>query len=676
MTWGFIRRSHLLCWVPLALATCSSRPVVVTPVRAPASSEEECKADLLRILKADEELKADVDRGLVRYRKFDDETTRAVGTSSSGKARHIYRVLDSSKWNKIIRYKVTQPIRDMLMRMNGHVLPVAAFDEAPIAFAWARAAYGRANEHALALIPDFDASTGASSVTTDLMNLVAKTKAYQKEMDAIVADVADITMEIQAIERLMKEDKAWAPEGYVIDIPMFSTPDTGLPGIYRETYMSRVDAAHRLGNLRGQLAAAQARMYFDGESGVLWKPWTYVKSNTSTLRMRAYDQGVALLKLRTYYNLLKAEQRKARGKALPTEYESFLKSIEDMLDTSGAQWKVEFRPPDWVQRKIRYIQLTDEAWSLFFKKIPKMAENRTVKMVKNFVDSLTDEEKRNLGLNRLSLTTGLERIKSTRFVSIFIAGSTLIGGGAAIDADEYTIEPVKNFVFAVFADYMKRNSCIYADTEDDFIKCTAEYLRYKFSNKSYKGKLNIREILMENGKLADPDVALALADLMDKRLNVVRERQSDQALSEVITSLLSNKSMLTETFRTRLIEADDEEWFRDKLTNPDPVKGYLSSRFPLAFEQKEVQNLIKLVLDNEDEEVRNAAYTRIRFLSDKTVAGNKRERPGGAELAGELRDLMEKHAEYKNSQSVSQEALETVEQAAAGALQDLAPAKE
>jgi|GEM_PF-1692617 len=641
---------------------------------------DSCKVTVRRLLAADKKLKADVARGVIRYQKWEDEALLKFGKVTNDKTRKLFEVVPANRWNDTLRNTIRERERNWLMKFNGHVMPVAAFDEAPIAFAWAKAAYGKASygevvkgkaapnvelafERGMGLLADFDPVTGDSAIMKDLHALVAQAKRYKLEMEDLVTDAADISMEIEVLKKITK-DQNWPAEGYVVDIPKFKKPEDGSPGFYREAFMNWNQAKRRLADRQAELHDLRSgfRGQFEGE---IFKPWTYrFKERAGTIRSRAYEQQAILLKLRTYYNLLRTQERQQFSKKMPKEYEKFAKSVQKMLSEDGKEWKADLQPPEWAKQKMRVAQISEESWAIFFKRLPKIRDNQSFQAISEFIgalraNKLTSDEVKDLGLNRVPINASL--LRRLRPIQIVVAGIGSFQGLSMLSeyaSSSETVGVIKNFTTSLFAEYITRNRCIQTEDWELFKVCGGEYILTRFPAKQLRAQGKM-DTLFDGRTIKDPEIQAAVQALMKARRDwfgdTLTLAKDESKVKEGVGFAFEDDATSLEAKRMNLVSTLDDAWFKREISAPG---GYMAARFPIAFQGKirdaetGVEGTVQALIEQSitDLDARPVIYLTISKVTE------------GKDLANELRDLLEKHDTFLNDHANSEGARQRVKE--------------
>lgn len=687
MDWGSPRAWTSLALVGTLTGCASSSPgrfPANTPAGDPAAGvaaaandpNAACAAVLAKALSSDAlanepKLRADVDRGLKRYSVEDAPQTRAAGEKVEAVTRRLYKVLPPTKWDTLLRKQIGERMRNWLMVANSHAGPWAALNEKPIAYAWAKAAYGEAGDAGLALLPNFDAATGANDLTKDLMALVTKVKSYQADLESLVNAASDTAMEIEVLERIVKE-KEWPTNGFVVDIPAFRQGNE--PKFNRAVYPDLGKANKRLIALRDQLRDIRSSRRFEMR-GKVFRPWTWRLWKKGSVSARSYDQAITLLKLRTYYDMLGNEQTLKHGKALPAAYDEFMKAMEEIIAPDGKSWRAEFETPEWAKRGVRLVQIGQETMQLFsIFNSPRVNAMHPMQKLYDFVNAakanqLSADEIKEYGFNRVPGTGSmLARLRPqglivtglTSFTAAYSLKDAASGGVSSIFGAVHT------YITTIFENRKRRETCVQTEDIEAFNNCAMEWLAWKYPADKLilAGKLD--DIVSDDGQFTDPKMAKDWSDIkLDRQLFIAQERRKKNAASAMQDALrrsLENDDSL-ESVRQRLIETLDADTFFGGLTQP---KGYIARRFKKAYAQEpKLPELVKLASTNK--ETRELIYQRLQ--------DPKRNPPLalGRDLAGDLKDILEKHDSYVDSHQQSEEARKLVEETIKGVVSDAKP---
>jgi hypothetical protein len=480
-------------------------------------------------------------------------------------------------------------MRHQLQIFNNHPYPVIAMDDSPLAYGWARSAYG-------ALTAEQETLLRKNEIWTSLREEFARLKAFPSAIDTLTQKAVDLTLQIGGIEAYLKKPGA-SFQSIQLEVPTLVGEEVGSGVRY---FGSLTKMQIELKNLKADLAG---------------------------LRKQAMDlsvnHAIGVRRLETYRHELLGAKSEFKNAEPPVEYRQMLADIESLYtDASATTLRTEFRPSDQAWNTVKWKQWRAEVQAFFLKRLPKEKAVEKSKEIIAFIKTLDESELRALGLH--DVATDVKLVGRARYVRL--VGATISGAGG-LSAPVVAIKLVKDY----FSD---GQSCVESRTEDEFYDCLDEYIRSE-----HPGKYTLKKQELENalvsGELIDPEILATAERMLDRRMTYFLEKNVESEVSSSTRRQLARLNMLSEEFRLRLISETDEAWFKDRFLSDDPKTGYLALKFPLIYRQFAVQRILE------------GSLRADKFAERKTLLVELETMPAAKALHAEVLDVLENRDRYQ-----------------------------
>ena len=480
-------------------------------------------------------------------------------------------------------------MRHQLQIWNNHPYPVIAMDDSPLAYGWARSAYG-------ALTAEQETLLKKDEIWTSLREEFARLKSFPSAIETLTQKAVDLTLQIGGIEAYLKKPGA-----------SFHSIQLEVPTLVGEEVGSSVRYFRSLSKMQIELKN--------------------LKADLAGLRKQAMDlsvnQAIGVRRHETYRHELLGAKSEFKNAEPPDEYRQMLADIESLYtDPSATTLRTEFRPSDQAWNTVKWKQWRAEVQAFFVKRLPKEKAVEKSKEIMAFIKTLNESELRALGLQ--DVATDVKLFGRARYVRL--VGAT-ITGASGLSAPVVAIKLVKDY----FSD---GQSCVESGTEDEFYDCLDEYIRSE-----HPGKYTLKKQELENalvsGELIDPEILATAQRMLDRRMSYFLEKNVESELSSSTRRQLARLNMLSEDFRLRLISETDEAWFKDRFLSDDPKTGYLALKFPLIYRQAAVQRILE------------GALRADKFAERKTLLVELETMPAAKALHAEVLDVLENRDRYQ-----------------------------
>lgn len=501
--------------------------------------------------------------------------------------------------NKILK-GTRDKMRHQLQIFNNHPYPVIAMDDSPLAYGWARSAYG-------ALTAEQEALLKKDEIWTSLREEFARLKAFPATIETLTQKAVDLTLQIGGIEAFLKKPGA-SFHSIQLEVPTLVGEEIGTSVRY---FGSLTKMEIELKNLKADLASLR-------KQGM----------------ELSVNQAIGVRRLETYRHELLGAKSEFKNAEPPEDYRQMLADIESLYtDSSATLLKTEFRPSDQAWNTVKWKQWRAEIQAFFVKRLPQEKAVEKSKEIIAFIKTLNESELRALGLH--DVATDVKLFGRARYVRL--VGATITGAGG-LSAPVVAIKLVKDY----FSD---GQACVESKTEDEFYDCLDEYIRSEHPGKYTLKKQDLENALV-SGELIDPEILATAERMLDRRMTYFLEKNVESELSSSTRRQLARLNMLSEEFRMRLISETNEAWFKDRLLNADPKSGYLALKFPLIYRQSAVQRIVIGALEGETLERRKTLLVELETM------------PAAKDMRTELLDILENRdryqAQYRAAQSLKE----------------------
>jgi hypothetical protein len=506
--------------------------------------------------------------------------------------RAEFRAIFSARSNVLhqVLRRTRDRTRSMLQVWNGNPYPVVAIDDWPLAYGWARAAYG-------GLTPEQGRLLNIDDVWTSLRAELERVQNFPHDIDAMTQKAVDITLQINGIEAYLKKNNGKSHSIELV-MPTLVGERVGSVKRYYGT-LTKIQIEHRK-----------------------------LKSELARLRQEAMRRGVehaiGIRRLETYRHELLAARSEFGGAAPPEDYRRILKQIEAFYtDGTAGELLERYQPSDQAWNSVKWAQWRAEVHAFFVRSIPKEKSVQKSKEILEFIKTLNASELRALGLEGVAADVRL--VSRARWVRLGVSGAT---GGSGIGSLVWMGQVARDY----FSD---GQDCVESDSEEAFYSCLDDYLRRAHPAKYLLKKADLENALV-NGDLTDSEIVATVQSMLDRRMVYFVEKNAEAEVGGATRRYLAQMNILSEEFRVRMISETDEKWFRERLLSDDPKTGYLALKFPLIYRQQQVRKIIEGALEAQDFETQKALLVELESM------------PAAKDLREDLVDLLENRGRYQS----------------------------
>ncbi|MEN9722697.1 MAG: hypothetical protein RJB38_683, partial [Pseudomonadota bacterium] len=374
---------------------------------------------------------------------------------------------------------------------------------------------------------------------------------------------------------------------------------------------------------------------------------------------RAYEQAILIKKLETYRHEVLRQAQSLQQPPLPPEHQATFNEILSIFQTTEAKaLKPEYQPPEWIWQKLKWVQLHAELKSLFLRDAPKSRDESALTRVFKYIQSLSEEEKRSLGVQDMS--SSLNWFKRTKWARVI---TTWVGFGAAA---EITVgDTARSHLFSVWEffweDRIRKEQCASKPSPEEYTACAIEYLRDKFPTEILFSHERAQELFDEKNVITQPVMRAEFEDLTRRRNQFLYESKQKEHFSAAAKQgiLLSDRS--SSEYRQHLIQETDEDTFKTDLLSEAPEKGYLMFKYASAYRRPEVRSLAQTL----------SSATSLDQVETLLLA-MKNLHPGNEllkELATDLGEIMKARIEYRQAQRAEKTTESALQKAASDAIE-------
>lgn len=502
------------------------------------------------------------------------------------------------------------PLRDWLRHklqiLHGHPYPVMAIDESPRAYAWAQFVFGKLDDESKQLLE-------VEKITEELNASLARVRAFESDIQGFVEKATNLSIQKRIFEQELAKNNA-IPFGIQFKYPALVRNDQGVleEKVVESYFGNRVQFELELSKIRATLGSLQ--------EGV---------------NDRGYEQAVLIKKLETYRHEALRQQVALQNAPFPTEVNTIVEQITALYTSQGAEkFKKEFSPPNWIWQKLKWAQLSAELKTFIITDIPKIKDESKLSNLIKYITSLSDEEKRMLGLNNVQ--EKVEWYKRTKWVRLV----STVGGAASVagvTGHEKAKELIKIFWNFVWEERREKEACAAKETPDAFADCVVTYLKEKFPKKIFAADHAIVDVLNEKGQIADPEIAKEVVDILARRNKFLFAENSKNTFAAPAKKALVLGDKSSPEYREHLIEIADEAAFKEQLLADNPKTGYMMFKYGLLYGRASIHVLVQSVVTAPSTDDRSTFLKALRAL--------QKDNEKLKELADDLEEILQKHDE-------------------------------
>ncbi len=466
-------------------------------------------------------------------------------------------------------------------------------------------------------------------IRTEVSSLLKKVEAYPADYKRFIDETATMSAQADALEDIIRRGDYASSHGIKLQLPVADVQaDGSVVMTMREEYFgSDVQMKLRLKELKEQVVNRTAAKFF----------------TLNTQQNLAIQQAIAFKKLETFRHELMRHASLNPGKELPEEMKAILARLDAFYaDANAIKLKKDYRLPYWAWDRLRWIQLYGEVRSVVEKDIPKLRDMEQNSKVLEFLKNLPEEDKRALGLGRIS--DSLSLWSRTNWGTV-ILGTGTVAAGTGTGLWQASTAAYEYFV----ADGRAREACASILNDEDFINCTQEYLQLKFPKKSIAEILSHKSVFTNpEGSIADDEVAKVVKDILKRRVAFQEtenfKTNAREALQKALEEIMGEHDMSSVAYRKKMVETPNDQAFQlaimgaDSGANTPRIRSYLEFRFPVHYRSNKeaVKNILQMEYNSEDQ---------AKALEDL-------RRRGAISLSDEIKSLLDERQTFKETGAV------------------------
>lgn len=462
-------------------------------------------------------------------------------------------------------------------------------------------------------------------IRTEVSDLLKKVEAYPAEYKRFIDETATMSAQADALEEIIRRGDHNA-HGIKLQLPAADVQADGsvVMSMREEYFGTDVQMKLRLKELKEQVVNRTAAKFF----------------TLSTNQNLTIQQAIAFKKLETFRHELMRHASLNPGKKLTEEMEVVLNRLYALYaDANAIKLKKDYRLPYWAWDRLRWIQLYGEVRSVVEKDIPKLRDMEQNSKVLEFLKNLPEEDKRALGLGRIS--------ESLSLWSRTNWGTVILGTGTVAAGTGTGVWQVGTAAYEYFiSDGRAREACASILNDEDFINCTQEYLQLKFPKKSIAEILSHKSVFTNpEGSIADDEVAKVVKDILKRRLAFQEtenfKTNAREALQKALEEIMGEHDMSSVAYRKKMVETPNDQAFHlaimgtDSGANTPRIRSYLEFRFPVHYRtyKEAVKNILQMEYNSEDQ----------------AKALNELRRRGAISLSDEIKSLLDERQSFKEN---------------------------
>jgi hypothetical protein len=459
--------------------------------------------------------------------------------------------------------KTRDRITQRLQIWHGHRVPVTSLeDTTPVdSWAFAKQAFGNLPQEQIDKLPNsMDDLMERILGNDETVGLLPFVESYPKRLKEHLNETASLGAELDALRALKAEDFPRS-HNLGIEIPEMKYQDDG--------------------SLKMQMRKA----YFESKVAVelrITEIEKLLKNSTFS-----YDQVRALEDLENFMQQIRREMslRENRHKKLSPEIAGIYNRMMALYKNGeGIDLKEQYRVPKSAWNQLKAKQFWGELKSVAIKDVPEMQDKVKNNELLAFLNSLSVEDRRAIGLDKIASTTGfLGKTKWAGLATYLTAGA---GGSYGLT---YPIEGLYKFLRG---DQLSKEACASEENDNKFAKCLYTYLQTKYPTPEERELLpSLKTILDPKGKISNPKIQEEIRDAIKiRRETLSRKKFSedyDEAANREILELLREGDVFSEKYRARILQISDQETFvQVVLGNSEKnLEPYVKTFFPIPYAQ-------------------------------------------------------------------------------------------
>lgn len=534
-------------------------------------------------------------------------------------------------------------LRDLVMVklqvLNEEPYPFVDKSETPLANAWAKNIFNR-------LTPEQSKLLNMENIEKDLFETLALVKAYPSKVAKLLDEAANLEMEKRTLDHvrgsLIRRPK--------VDLTSFQPIEVAVP-FYKDGKLQPTPRIEYYGSPAQLLIAAKRELPRD------------LKQLSKELHALAVKQNSDLQKLEVYVHELKRQSSlgdESSRNGLPQKYKDLVRDVGALYESGDVDGvvKLSFMPSFTAWSTWRWRAFTRQFVTIWWKKKAKFdkpdpSQRYSAENLWKFILSLTEEEKRSLGL--ANIYNGFSIFKQSRWGRIVITSllPAVLGSGYGLGTDDEFGQPVLLGTLREFwANFSERDKCVHTESDVEFKKCIAAYLQKRFP-KEYLYDLMDWESLVAGGEFRNEKITAVVEEIKSERRVYQQNKKLGTLLTSALNSALEDSSDVTsEAFRKALVKSKDESTMIMTLLSPTVGVGYFATRHPYAYQLSKLRALVRIAVENRED--KNVWVATLSKLRDESF---------GVELADELEKFMKDRAAYLQTQTAIQDIDKMIEEA-------------
>jgi hypothetical protein len=456
----------------------------------------------------------------------------------------------ASRLTKFVDAKVQQ-IASVLQYWNGHSYPDTAVEDETMPKTYALIKDGWGDE----LNPDMKAIANPVKYAEQLREMIAHVKNYKTDIDNLKLDTANMTIEVDAIHKLLDGVAKTRLFEYRTEVPTAKFDANGLITFADPTapprelfYGSKTDIDLRLKKLEKELRRRTGH-------GLL---------GSNDIENRVVDQALTLKRLEIVRRMILGSVNDHLGKPFPEG----LKTVSDDIDsiyvddpkTKSIQWDKQYMPPSWALRKLHLIEIGSEARTWIYKTVPNAKNKIEAQKWIKFAKEMPEADKKALHLENVSDKVGW--LSQTR-IGVLISG-LFSGSGVAGGVYKYFISNLR-----------AKETCAEKASEPTYRSCRDSYLQKRFgSNIDFK----------------NPKVVSEVTDLEKRHQSYLQQNNLKKDQSDLADQLEDQKSFANPNYRQNLVTLPDND-FKSALIGAggSSTNSYLHYMHPVEYDSQKAQ---------------------------------------------------------------------------------------
>ncbi len=508
------------------------------------------------------------------------------------------------------------PLRDLLKYrlqvLNGHPYPIMAIDESPRAFGWAKHLFGKLDEESAGLLE-------VDKIEGELQAALKRVRAYGADVEGLVDRNTNLLLFREALQR---ELKARATDQF---------------GRVRYPVIAR--------GSKGALKVESSEAYF-GTRAQMEIEFRRIRKQLRELERegadRLFEQQILIKKLETYRHEAIRQSTALGGVEFSSSVKELLEGIaalqvvEKVPGGGIPHTRTQFSPPEWVRQRLKWMQLGREFESIVMTDIPKLKNDERLGKVMKYIQSLSESEKRMLGLQNTS--DKIEWYKRTKWVRIAATTGGIVTAGG-VTFGEKGMQLVETAWDYLWEDQRRKEECAGKPSPEEFAECATIYLQDKFPERIFLVDRSEAELFDQNSRITDPEIAVEVADLLERRNRFVYETNRKGQFEGPARAglLLSDRS--SASYRDALVRESNDEVFSERLLSERLERGYLMFNYSSVYRKAEVRRLVRAVMAADSQEMRALMLTGL----ERTLPGNRTLE----KLARDLEEILELREAFK-----------------------------